>query len=161
MLTAVLRLGLSKSAMSWKGWSRRVDRQKDAWMTQNKVINEYIFEKIYVICKTIYCYIALIGARELEITAGTVRDSVRSLENDKMRIKTELSNCKLEEEELRSNIQNLKLCCENDTRMCEDTRRRLLLLSEEESTLKETESRLKMSLNGLKKNIEEIQVIYF
>lgn len=98
------------------------------------------------------------NARELEISAEAVRESVKQLEMEKSRTRSEIATYKREEEDLRTHVQNLKLAIDNESRACEDTRRRLLLLAEEEAAMKDGENRLRASLAALKKGIEESQV---
>ena len=58
-----------------------------------------------------------------------------------MRIRNEINNLKREEDEMRSVVGNLRLSMESETRACEETRRRLLLLADEEGEMKDAENR--------------------
>jgi chromosome segregation ATPase len=98
------------------------------------------------------------GSRELEASAEAVRESVKLLEAERARSRVSLAASLRDEQEMKAQLQALKLSVDSDSRGCEDARRRLLLLSEEEAALQDGEARLKASLAGIRKSIEESQV---
>jgi len=95
--------------------------------------------------------------REQEELLERSRQAIKGLEVEHCRRVKDMQGLSSEEEELRIRLQALRSSIEGDTRKADDVRRRLSLLHDEESDLKEREGRLKSTQSQLKKTLEECQ----
>lgn len=93
--------------------------------------------------------------REQEVILDTHRDAIKSIDQDRERVRKDSISIRKEEEELRYQSQLLRATIDNDTRALEDLRRRMTTLQDDEVNLKENEQKLKVSVASLRKAIED------